>query len=130
MPSPAKRAPAWRRWPALLVLAGIAVAGCGSSSSSAGTDDDGAQPDIASGKEIFQAKCGLCHELADAGTPGTLGPNLDQLRPSAARTLRQIDTGGGAMPADLVEGQDAQDVAAYVAEVAGETTDADAESDG
>lgn len=104
----------------VLLVAALVAPACGSSSSSSGTGGGGAEPDLANGKEIFTAKCGVCHELADAGTQGTLGPSLDQLRPSAERTVRQIKSGGGAMPANLAEGQDAEDVAAYVASVAGE----------
>ena len=74
--------------------------------------------------------CGSCHTLLDAGTAGTTGPNLDQaLGYSCAQgfeestiysaVLGQIDLAAGAMPADLVTGQDAVDVAAYVASVAG-----------
>jgi cbb3-type cytochrome c oxidase subunit III len=51
------------------------------------------------GKAIFKAKCGGCHTLADAGTTGTQGPNLDQLKPSFAVAKPQIEHGGGIMPA-------------------------------
>ena len=74
--------------------------------------------------------CGSCHTLADAGTAGTAGPNLDQAlgytckQGFAEDTIYsvvhgQIDLAQGAMPPDLVTGQDADDVAAYVASVAG-----------
>lgn len=52
-----------------------------------------------SGKEIFLANCGSCHVLADAGTNGQVGPNLDQLKPSLSIVQRQVINGGGAMPA-------------------------------
>jgi mono/diheme cytochrome c family protein len=88
------------------------------------------------GKSLFvsgsegKQSCGSCHTLLDAGTAGTIGPNLDQaLGYSCAQgfaestaysaVLGQIDLAQGAMPADLVTGQDAVDVAAYVASVAG-----------
>ena len=52
-----------------------------------------------SGKDIFTANCGSCHTLKAAGTSGTIGPNLDQLKPAEARVQRQVINGGGAMPA-------------------------------
>jgi cbb3-type cytochrome c oxidase subunit III len=52
-----------------------------------------------SGKDIFTANCGSCHTLADAGTNGTVGPNLDQLKPSFARAQKQVTNGGAVMPA-------------------------------
>ena len=51
------------------------------------------------GKDIFTANCGSCHTLADAGTSGTVGPNLDQLKPSFEIAQHQVINGGGAMPA-------------------------------
>ena len=51
------------------------------------------------GKTIFKAKCGGCHTLADAGTTGTTGPNLDQLKPAFARVQKQVTNGGAVMPA-------------------------------
>ena len=51
------------------------------------------------GKTIFKAKCGGCHTLADAGTTGTTGPNLDQLKPASARVQKQVTNGGAVMPA-------------------------------
>ena len=73
------------------------------------------------GKTIFQAKCGGCHTLADAGTTGTTGPNLDQLKPSFAITQKQVTNGGAIMPAFKGILTDAQikAVAKYVSSVAG-----------
>ena len=51
------------------------------------------------GKTIFKAKCGGCHTLADAGTTGTTGPNLDQLKRTFARVQKQVTNGGAIMPA-------------------------------
>ena len=48
-----------------------------------------------------------------------MGPNLDQLKPDDARVARQIANGGQIMPPGLLKGQQAKDVAAYVAAVAG-----------
>ena len=51
------------------------------------------------GAAVFQsAGCGTCHTLAAAGTHGSLGPNLDQARPSAAAVRAQVLNGGGGMP--------------------------------
>ena len=55
--------------------------------------------DVAQGKELFASSgCGSCHTLADAGTTGTTGPNLDDLKPSMDAAVEQITNGGGGMP--------------------------------
>jgi cbb3-type cytochrome c oxidase subunit III len=75
-----------------------------------------------SGKDIFlQAGCGSCHTLKDAATTGTVGPNLDQLKPPFARIVRQVTNGGVIMPAfkSKLSAQQIQTVAKYVASVAG-----------
>ena len=73
------------------------------------------------GKTIFKAKCGSCHTLADAATSGTVGPNLDALKPPFDRVKTQVINGGGAMPAFKDTLTDAQitAVAKYVSSVAG-----------
>ena len=73
------------------------------------------------GKDIFTANCGSCHTLKDAGTSGTVGPNLDQLKPSLAIVQKQVTNGGGAMPAFKGTLTTAQimAVAKYVSSVAG-----------
>ena len=53
----------------------------------------------AAGKQIFSQNCATCHTLAAANASGTVGPNLDQLQPDAATVKRQVENGGGAMPA-------------------------------
>ncbi len=50
-------------------------------------------------KVLFESNCGSCHTLADAGTTGTIGPNLDELKPSQQAAQQQITNGGGGMPA-------------------------------
>jgi mono/diheme cytochrome c family protein len=105
-----------------LGLAG-AAAGCGHSS----------EPDLVRGKTLFIGKgtCGSCHTLARAGTKGTTGPNLDDAFADARRagmtdaTIRGVVRDqishvrkGSVMPINLVKGQDAIDVAAYVGSVA------------
>ena len=98
-----------------------ALAGCG-----------GDKPDLANGKQLFTQRCGSCHVLADAGTKGTIGPGLDDaFKQDVADGLgrstikgvvrKQIELPqGGQMPADLVTGKDADDVAAYVADAVGQ----------
>jgi len=73
------------------------------------------------GKEIFIKKCGGCHTLTDAGTSGTTGPNLDQLKPAFAVAQKQVTNGGRVMPAFKATLTKAQidAVARYVAQVAG-----------
>lgn len=107
----------------LLGAAAATVAGCGA-----------AGGDLANGKTQFVGACGGCHTLADAGTTGTVGPNLDDaFRGAREQDFKQSTFEGvvrywieGAeqrtqpvMPRNLVTGQDADDVAAYVAAVAG-----------
>jgi cbb3-type cytochrome c oxidase subunit III len=81
----------------------------------------GGDKQATSGKDIFTANCGSCHTLGEAGTNGTVGPNLDELAPPLATIVRQVENGGGAMPAfkgTLTDAQ-IQAVSKYVASVAG-----------
>jgi len=75
------------------------------------------------GRDVFKERCATCHTLKDAGAVGMVGPDLDTLRPNAALTLDAIEKGRargqGQMPAQLVTGNDARDVANYVAKVSG-----------
>jgi mono/diheme cytochrome c family protein len=75
----------------------------------------------ASGKEVFTSSCGGCHTLADAGTSGASGPNLDDAAPDAATVKAYVRGGGGGMPAfgDELPNAEIDAVAAYVASVAG-----------
>jgi cytochrome c553 len=82
-----------------------------------------AEGDPVAGKAVFlgSAACGGCHTLADAGSGGTVGPNLDDAMPTYDKVVTQVTNGGGAMPpfkGTLTEQQIA-DVAAYVSSVAG-----------
>jgi mono/diheme cytochrome c family protein len=74
------------------------------------------------GKSIFtSAGCGSCHTLADAGTSGTIGPNLDESMPSVQLAIDRVTNGSGQMPSfsdDLNEAQ-IRAVAEYVSEAAG-----------
>jgi mono/diheme cytochrome c family protein len=78
------------------------------------------------GRALFAARCGACHTLKAANAVATVGPNLDQLRPPKALVLDAIAhgraRGNGQMPAQIYTGQDAQDVASFVAKVAGAGT--------
>jgi mono/diheme cytochrome c family protein len=78
--------------------------------------------DAAAGKAVFTSNCGSCHTLADAGTTGAVGPNLDDLKPDAARVQHQVEVGGGPMPAfkGTLSDTDIANVAAYVSSVAGQ----------
>jgi cbb3-type cytochrome c oxidase subunit III len=73
------------------------------------------------GKSIFKSQCASCHTLKDAGTTGTVGPNLDQLKPPFAIVQKQVTNGGAVMPAFKGKLTDAQikAVAKYVSSVAG-----------
>jgi cytochrome c551 len=75
------------------------------------------------GRQVFKERCATCHTLDDAGAVGMVGPDLDDLRPAKALTLDAIAKGRargqGQMPAQLISGPDAQDVANYVATVSG-----------
>ena len=102
-----------------------ASAGSSTSGSSGGSSSKaaaGAGAAAAAGKQIFTQSCGTCHTLADAGTNGRVGPVLDTVKPSKALVLQALKNGGlgsGTMPANLVTGKDAQNVATYVSSVAG-----------
>lgn len=111
-----------------LVGAALALlAGCGGEEA---TGLSGADP--ANGKTLFTQKCGSCHALADAATVSDIGPNLDDAFGYACaqgfppetffdvvRAQIDLPARDGQMPPDLVTGQDAADVAAYVARAAG-----------
>jgi cbb3-type cytochrome c oxidase subunit III len=125
-----------------LAAAALLAAGCGTG----GVANASQRPDTQSGSTLFSQYCGACHTLQAAGTTGTIGPNLDNAfaadvaqgyKQSSIENLvlDQIRLGSGQvatyttnkkftvqqpMPANLVKGQDAIDVAAYVASVAGQ----------
>jgi cytochrome c6 len=86
------------------------------------TPATGGEGDAAAGKKVFaSAGCTTCHTLADAGSSGTVGPNLDQAKPSSDLVVMRVTNGQGVMPpfkGQLTE-QEIKDVAAYVSSVAG-----------
>ena len=77
------------------------------------------------GRELFGLRCANCHTLKAANAVAEIGPNLDQLRPTKALVLNALANGrangNGQMAKDLYTGQDAQDVASFVAKAVGQT---------
>jgi cytochrome c6 len=86
------------------------------------------------GRELFGQHCGVCHTLAAANAVGKVGPNLDTIKPSASLVLHTVENGclpnapngsseqclgQGVMPSDVVTGRNAENVASFVAKVAG-----------
>jgi mono/diheme cytochrome c family protein len=75
------------------------------------------------GKFLFEHTCSSCHTLAAVNARGVTGPNLDEIgQLTPQRVLNAIRIGGTGqkrMPAGLLDGQDARDVAAYLSKVAG-----------
>jgi mono/diheme cytochrome c family protein len=88
------------------------------------------------GRELFGQHCGLCHTLSAANAVGKVGPNLDVIKPSESLVLKTINNGclqnpapseasqsclgQGTMPRAIVTGQQAEQVAKFVAAVAGQ----------
>jgi mono/diheme cytochrome c family protein len=125
---------------AAAALCGAVAIGCGGGSDSetvsqrtsqsgapeAGGTEQPLSPGEQRGRELFVQHCGSCHTFDAAGTVGQIGPQLDDIAIDEADVLHAIRTGGGPhshgaggktgnMPRNLVTGQDAQDVAAFVA---------------
>jgi mono/diheme cytochrome c family protein len=116
-----------RTLPLLMLPALIALPGC----------DLQENADLDNGRQLFIEQCGTCHALTEAGTQAEVGPDLDAAFVEARRSGSDSDTIEGIvesqisnprftspdnpayMPANLVTGDDATDVAAYVASVAG-----------
>ena len=75
------------------------------------------------GKEIFlgTAGCAGCHTLADAGSTGTIGPNLDAAKPSVELAVERVTNGAAPMPsfANTLSEEQIQEVATYVSAAAG-----------
>jgi mono/diheme cytochrome c family protein len=106
------------------LVAAIVVAAAALSLTACGRDE----ADLSNGKALFTERCGSCHILGRAGTQGRTGPDLDAAFRTALLDGMNRDTVQGivhdqilnprknsAMPAELVTGEDAEDVAAYVA---------------
>jgi mono/diheme cytochrome c family protein len=122
----------------LALVALVLVAACGGSDETTPspetvvgtvpTEDDGGggggevEGDPAAGKEIFASTgCGSCHTLSDAGTTGTIGPNLDESSVDFAAAVEQITNGGGGMQAysGTLSEEEIANVAAYVVSARG-----------
>jgi cytochrome c6 len=117
-------------WAAVATVAMVVIAGCGDGR---GTTDVAPPPppsgggQLAAGKAIFTAHCGGCHTLADAGSTGAVGPNLDQSKPAKTLVVERVTNGGNVMPSftDKLSGghiltdAQVQAVADYVSSVAG-----------
>jgi mono/diheme cytochrome c family protein len=77
------------------------------------------------GRELFGQRCANCHTLKAANAIAEVGPNLDQLRPNQALVLNAIEDGrsrgNGQMAGGLYTGEDAEDVASFVAKAVGST---------
>lgn len=106
---------------ASVIALSAAITGCGNNS----------KPDVANGKTLFIAKCGGCHMLARANTAGAIGPSLDDafararkdgmgntiegvVKSQIAVPSQKLYPKSLIMPANIVTGSDAADVAAYV----------------
>jgi mono/diheme cytochrome c family protein len=79
----------------------------------------------AAGKTLFVTNCGSCHTLADAGTSGTVGPNLDTFTPKVTyqAATAQVTNGGAVMPPfkSQLSTQQIADISAYVVTAIGGT---------
>ena len=75
------------------------------------------------GKQLFIETCKSCHTLEAVQAHGVTGPNLDELggidKQRVLNAIKRGGTGSGRMPPGLLEGEDADAVATYVANVAG-----------
>jgi mono/diheme cytochrome c family protein len=118
----------------VVVALALLLAACGGSSNSSSSSgassapassssSGGTQNASAAGKQVFTQNCGGCHTLKDAGTSGSVGPDLDQLKPPKATVVRQVNNGGGPMPAfkGRLSAAQINDVATYVSSVAGQS---------
>ena len=96
-----------------LVLAAAAalLAGCGG--------DDQTEQSDAPQAELFADNCGSCHTFGPAGATGKVGPPLDNTPLDAAAISSQIENGGGGMPPAILEGDEREDVARWIAANAG-----------
>jgi mono/diheme cytochrome c family protein len=85
------------------------------------TEDPTAKEEL--GKQLFIQNCKSCHTLEAVQAHGVIGPNLDQLggidKQRVLGAIKRGGTGSGRMPPGLLEGEDADAVATYVANVAG-----------
>jgi mono/diheme cytochrome c family protein len=107
------------------------------------TGDQKVASNLKSGQSLFQTNCGTCHTLYAAGTDGNYGPNLDELlapsgppegdpkqvastiKATEGRVLNAVENGvdsstPGRMPPDILNEEQAKEVAEFVANTAGQ----------
>lgn len=122
--------------PTRRLLGGLGVAAAVAVAAGCGAGVAAENPDLEAGKASFVTSCGTCHTLADAGTAGNIGPNLDDAFRGSRQQGFQESTFEGVvqawieqpqppMPPNIVTGADAENVAAYVASVAGTSPDSE-----
>jgi mono/diheme cytochrome c family protein len=109
----------------------LALAGCSTTTKTTATPETVigtvAKPpvvkgDAAAGKQVFEtAGCKSCHTLKDANATGTVGPNLDEVKPPVDLVVDRVTNGKGVMPAfsGQLSAKEIADVAAYVSQAAG-----------
>ena len=104
---------------AVPVLSGIV----GGSNASAGPSGIELTAQEERGRTLFARSCAQCHDLDASASVGRVGPDLDVLMPNKELVVNAIEEGRargqGQMPSMLYEGDEAEDVAAFVARVAG-----------
>jgi mono/diheme cytochrome c family protein len=106
-----------RRIPLLIIAAfALAIPACGGNGDGDGGDQTGTLAESPGAKVFADAGCDDCHTLSAAGATGTVGPNLDELQPDAARVENKVRSGGGGMPSfeDRLSDQEITDVAEFV----------------
>jgi cytochrome c5 len=110
----------------VIILIGVVVPGlvlAGNSGEEKGPGGVALSDADVEGRQLFARNCATCHTLRAANAVGLVGPNLDELRPPAALTVDAIEKGRargqGQMPAGLLDGREAEDVARFVEKVAG-----------
>jgi mono/diheme cytochrome c family protein len=127
-PSRESRAMVWLGTAAVVVLVGVVVpilVLIGNKDTQASQGPGGVNLTAADqhGREVFYMRCGQCHTLKGANAVGRVGPDLDLLRPPKALTINAIEQGRagniGQMPAGVIDGEEAENVANFVAKVAG-----------
>ena len=105
--------------PLAAVIVALIAAGCGG-----GDEEEPAAPSGGGGgQQLFSDNCANCHTLAAAGASGKVGPDLDALQPGPELVTRQVEVGGGGMPAfkgKLTDDQIKQ-ISDYVSENAGKS---------
>jgi mono/diheme cytochrome c family protein len=101
---------------------GVTASKSSTTTTTTGGGGAGGGTPAAQGKSVFSANCASCHTLEAADASGTVGPNLDELKPSKATVQKQVENGGGAMPAfkDTLTPEQISAVATFVASSTGQ----------